>query len=57
MEFFNADGKLTKDEMVGAIKNLGATPTEDDVEEAWKELDTDNSGDVSQSEFVEWYLT
>lgn len=55
--FFYADGKLTKTEMVGAIKNLGATPTEDDVEEAWKELDTDNSGDVSQSEFVEWYLT
>eukprot|EP00761_Pharyngomonas_kirbyi_P011125 gb/GECH01011149.1/.p1 GENE.gb/GECH01011149.1/~~gb/GECH01011149.1/.p1 ORF type:complete len:161 (+),score=37.16 gb/GECH01011149.1/:1-483(+) len=52
---FDADGNgcITKDELGELMKILGLNPSQEEIDDMMKEVDTDLSGDIDFSEFVQ----
>jgi len=49
----NGDGKLSMDEVkVGYLEHYGKVMSDEEVEQMFKAVDTDNSGFIDYSEFV-----
>merc|ERR1711871_291334 len=51
----DGNGVLNRQEMEDIMYKMGNSPTSEELDEAWKGLDADSSGDVSKAEFVSWY--
>ncbi|CAI9729746.1 squidulin-like [Octopus vulgaris] len=47
------DGQITSNELKAVMKSLGQTPSEQDLEEMIREVDTDGNGTIEYPEFVE----
>lgn len=50
----NGDSKISLDEFGEVIKNLGLTPSEDQLAQLMSEIDLDGSGTVEFNEFAIW---
>lgn len=49
-------GTITSEELVDIVSSLGVNFSEEELEEALAELDTDHSGTIDQNEFMEWWM-
>jgi len=52
----NNSGSIDKDELKMVFKELGNEMTPDQFEEAFKDLDTNQDGKISEKEFTEYYI-
>jgi len=50
-------GVIERQELKGLLQKLGEDLSDDDLESAFRELDTDNSGEIEFFEFVEWFTS
>lgn len=50
-------GVIERQELKGLLQKLGEELSDDDLESAFRELDTDNSGEIEFFEFVEWFTS
>merc|ERR1719337_19507 len=50
-------GYIDVKELRELLEKLGEELTEEELEQAFKELDTDNSGEIEFFEFVEWFTS
>jgi Ca2+-binding EF-hand superfamily protein len=51
----DGNGVLNRQEMEAIMFKMGNNPSAAQLQVAWDSLDADHSGDVSKSEFVQWY--
>jgi Ca2+-binding EF-hand superfamily protein len=51
----NGDGVLNVAEMSAVMAKMGNTLTEEVLRQHFDELDSDKSGDISKTEFKDWY--
>jgi calmodulin len=49
----DSDGKITTKELGGILKKLGYSPTDEDLKDMIKEVDTDGNGNVDFQEFLQ----
>jgi Ca2+-binding EF-hand superfamily protein len=49
-------GTITSAELVDIVSSLGVNFSDEELEEALAELDTDRSGSIDQNEFMEWWM-
>ncbi|XP_076097623.1 neo-calmodulin-like isoform X2 [Mytilus galloprovincialis] len=56
-ELFDADksGALSREEIAKVVRNTGCNPTEKELEEMFKAIDTDGYGEVQFNQFLEYY--
>ena len=50
-------GDLSKDEVMLMAERLGFKITSDELDNAWKDMDTNKDGKVDFNEFYNWYVS
>jgi K+-dependent Na+/Ca+ exchanger-like protein len=51
----DGNGVVNRSELNDVFRKMGHSPSEEDMAQAWADLDSDHSGDVSKEEFARWY--
>lgn len=49
-------GSISSDELLDLVSSLGVSFSDDELQEALVELDSDRSGFIDQNEFLEWWM-
>ena len=50
----DGNGVINRAEMEKVLKTMGNSPSPEELEQSWTELDADSDGDVNKEEFIKW---
>ena len=50
----DGNGVINRAEMEKVLKTMGNSPTPEELDRSWTELDADSDGDVNKEEFIKW---
>ena len=53
----DGNGVINRAEMEKVLKTMGNSPSPEELDRSWTELDADSDGDVNKEEFIKWLTT